>query len=94
MAWRKRYSDIHSYNEYVTRAEEQSFLDNYQHQMIQLDPKKTILVICHTDNTVDKTALRETHMSSIQKSKEKMRETKYKLEDFVKEHSICSFYST
>jgi glycosyltransferase involved in cell wall biosynthesis len=58
MAWRKRYSDIHKYDEYVTKAEECSFLDNYKHQMIQLDPKKTILVICHTDNTVDKTILR------------------------------------
>jgi len=94
MAWRKRYSDKHQYDEYVTKAEEVSFLDNYQHQMIQLDPKKTILVICHTDNTVDKHTLREEHLSSSVKAKEKMRETGYKLEDFVKEASLRLFYCT
>ena len=64
----------------------------YKHQMIQLDPKKTILVICHTDNTVDKAALREEHLSSKYKAKEKMRETSYCLEDFVKESSLRLFY--
>ena len=92
MAWRKQYSDKHLYDEYVTKAEEVSFLKEYQHQMIQLDPKKTILVICHTDNTVDKTVLREEHLSSRQQSKEKMRETVYKLEDFVKEPALRAFY--
>ena len=92
MAWRKRYSDKHMYDEYVTKAEEMSFLDNYTHQMIQLDPKKTILVICHTDNTVNKHTLREEHLASRQKSKEMMKETAYKLEDFVKEASLRLFY--
>jgi glycosyltransferase involved in cell wall biosynthesis len=92
MAWRKRYSDTHQYDEYVTKAEETSFLDQYKHQMIQLDPKNTILVICHTDNTVDKAALREEHLSSKYKAKEKMRETSYSLEDFVKEPSLRLFY--
>ena len=92
MAWRKQYSDKHLYDEYVTKAEEVSFLQDYQHQMIQLDPKKTILVICHTDNTVDKTVMREEHLSSRQQSKEKMRETAYKLEDFIKEPALRAFY--
>jgi glycosyltransferase involved in cell wall biosynthesis len=93
MAWRKRYSDVHQYDEYVTKAEEGSFLDQYKHQMIQLDPKKAILVICHTDNTVDKAVLREEHLTSNYQSKEKMRETSYCLEDFVKEPSLRLFYS-
>lgn len=92
MAWRKRYSDTHKYDEYVTKAEEVSFLEKYSHQMIQLDPKKVILVICHTDNTVDKIALRETHLNSKYTAKEKMRETTHKLEDFVKESSLREFY--
>ena len=94
MAWRKRYADKHRYDEYITKAEETSFLDEYRHQMIQLDPKKTILVICHTDNTVDKTALREEHVRSTHSSKEKMKETTFKLEDFVKESSLRMFYCT
>jgi cellulose synthase/poly-beta-1,6-N-acetylglucosamine synthase-like glycosyltransferase len=93
MAWRKKYSDIHKYDEYVTSAEELSFLDNYKYPMIQLDPKKSILVICHTDNTVDKMALREEHLSDPLEGKSKMRETQYQLKDLVKESSIRKFYS-
>lgn len=92
MAWRKRYSDCHRYDEYVTKAEEVSFLESYKHQMIQLDPKQSILVICHRDNTVDKTALREEHLASTQSSKGKIRKTSYCLEDFVKEPSLREFY--
>lgn len=90
MAWRKRYSNIHQYNEYVTHGEEQSFLENYIHPMIQLDPKKTILVICHDDNTVDKTELRERQIQA--NGKKMMRLTPFRLEDFVKEESLQLFY--
>ena len=90
MAWRKRYSDKHKYNEYVTKAEEVSFLDNYKNKMIQLDPLKTILVICHSDNTVDKYTLREEHLRMGTQSQ--LKETKYALEDIVKETNIRDFY--
>ncbi len=92
MAWRKSYSDKHKYDEYVTKAEEVSFLDSYKYPMIQLDPTKTILVICHTDNTVDKYALRESHNSLIGMEKIKLREIKYKLNDIVKQKNIQTFY--
>jgi len=92
MAWRKSYAEKHTYDEFVTKAEEISFLENYRHPMIQLDPLSSILVICHTDNTVDKSALREEHLSSSHRSKEKMRETKLRLEDIVKEASLRAFY--
>jgi hypothetical protein len=59
--------------------------------MIQLNPKKTLLVICHTDNTVDKTDLREEHLANSKISK--FKETDYKLEDFVKDKSLLEFYS-
>jgi glycosyltransferase involved in cell wall biosynthesis len=90
MSWRKRYSDTHKYEEYVTKAEEKSFLEEYKHKMIQIDTKKSILVICHTDNTVDKTDLREVHMKS--KNNHLFKETKYTLEDIVKEEKIRNFY--
>jgi len=92
MAWRKRYSDTHAYDEFVTFAEEVSFLENYKNQMIQLDPKKTILVICHKDNTVDKHELRAGHLSDPRIMKQKMRESKYQLNDFIKEPMILNFY--
>ena len=91
MAWRKRYANTHKYDEYVTKAEETSFLENYKNNMIQLEPKKTILVICHSDNTVDKTDLRQEHNKVEHNSK--LRETQYKLEDIVKDITLIDFYS-
>jgi len=85
MAWRKTYANTHFYDEYVTKAEETSFLEGYKHPMIQLDPKKTILVVCHSDNTVDKSLLRK---------QPKMKETTYTLEDLVKEPALRTFYAS
>ena len=31
LGWRKRYSDVHKYDEFVTKSEEVSFLDNSKH---------------------------------------------------------------
>ena len=91
MAWRKTYADTHQYNEFVTKAEELSFLENYSHPMIQLDPLSTILVICHIDNTVDKTKLREEHEKAGHHP-HKMKETAYHLEDIVMEPHLQEFY--
>jgi glycosyltransferase involved in cell wall biosynthesis len=90
MAWRKQYAEKHKYDEFVTKGEETSFLDNYAYPMIQLDPLKTILVICHTDNTVDKTKLRQT--SEQKPTKDKMRTTHYLLQDFVTDPTLLDFY--
>jgi glycosyltransferase involved in cell wall biosynthesis len=90
MAWRKKYSDTHKYNEFVTKAEELSFLDNYTNKMIQLPVKKTILVICHSDNTVDKFEMRQQHLAAGHNSKVKL--TSYVLSDIVKNSTIREFY--
>jgi glycosyltransferase involved in cell wall biosynthesis len=92
MAWRKQYSDKHKYDEFVTMTEEISFLDNYKYQMVQLDPKDTILVICHSDNTVDKMTLREQHIRSSSAMKNKLRPASMILNDFVKNKYLQSFY--
>jgi glycosyltransferase involved in cell wall biosynthesis len=93
MAWRKTYADKHVYDEYVTKSEEGSFLDNYKHKMIQLDPKRSILVICHEDNTSDKKVIRKEHAAWKDKDAPwLMRETSHILEDFVKEPSLRQFY--
>ena len=60
----------------VTHAEEPSFLDNYIHDMIQLDPRKSILVIAHKENTYSKEGLRTP--SKYVKS------TTLKLKDFIR----------
>jgi hypothetical protein len=92
MAWRKRYSDRHKYDEFVTKTEEITFLENFKHQMIQLNPLSTILVICHTDNTADKDELRKEHMTYMDRPQSKFKESKYKLEDLVKDKKIRDFY--
>ena len=92
MAWRKRYAEKHQYDEFVTKGEETSFLQDYIYPMIQLDPLQTILVICHTDNTVDKTKLRQ--QAEQKPTKDKMRETKYTLQDIVKDKALIDFYTT
>lgn len=92
MAWRKSYSDKHKYDEFVTKAEEITFLENFKHPMIQLNPSTTILVICHEDNTADKNELRDEHMKHMKEVNSKFKESVYKLEDLVKDKKIRNFY--
>jgi galactokinase/mevalonate kinase-like predicted kinase len=61
--------------------------------MIQLDPASTILVICHTDNTVDKSKLREEH-EKAHNHPHKMKEMAYHLEDIVTDPYLREFYHT
>jgi glycosyltransferase involved in cell wall biosynthesis len=91
MAWRKRYAEKHRYDEFVTKAEEISFLENYRHAMIQLDPMSSILVICHTDNTVDKTKVRKEHEQAPNHAT-KMIQTNYQLQDWVLDPILQDFY--
>jgi len=93
LAYRKRYSDKHTYDEFVTKGEETSFLDNYIHPMIQLD-SSTVINICHTDNTVNKQKLRSQHLSNPAHATEKLRVSRYKLADIVKEADIYAFYES
>ena len=92
MAWRKKYSDKHKYDEFVTKAEEVSFLENYKHPMIQLPPLTTILVICHTDNTADKSELRDEHLLRINTFQSRFKETNYRIDDLIKDKKILNFY--
>jgi glycosyltransferase involved in cell wall biosynthesis len=90
MAWRKTYAERHMYDSFVTKGEEVSFLENYRHPLIQLDPFSSILVICHTDNTVDKTKLRKEHEQS--RNLNRMVLTTYQLHDIVSDPTLQEFY--
>lgn len=87
MAWRKSYAKSHRYDETVTHAEERSFLDDYIHPMIQLDPFKVMLVISHSENTFDKRKLREVESPVVQK-------TNIKLNGFIKDSKVRTFFAT
>ncbi len=88
MAWRKSYAKTHKYDETVTHAEERSFLDEYKHPMIQLDPFKTMLVIAHNKNTFDKRSLRETKDNA----NGLVKKTNMKVKDFIKDASVRKFF--
>jgi hypothetical protein len=86
MAWRRSYALSHTYDETVTHAEERSFLENYKHPMIQLDPFKTMLVISHGANTFDKKSLRD-QVNPL------MKLTAMTMKNFIKDSSLRSFYA-
>ena len=78
MAWKASYGKSHTYDETVTHSEERSFLEDYKHPMIQLDPFKVMLVMSHSQNTFDKKKLREHESPFVKK-------TDMKLKAFIKE---------
>jgi GT2 family glycosyltransferase len=86
MAVRREYTRKHKYDETVTFAEEKSFLDEFIHDMVQLDPMKTMLVMCHANNTFDKRSIRDTSGNPV------LRETSLKLKDFVRSAAHREFY--
>ena len=88
MAWRKSYAATHRYDDTVTHAEEQSFLEGYKHKMIQLDPFKVMLVMSHSENTFDKKKMREDVGKNPFITK-----TSYKIKDFIKDSEMRAFFS-
>ena len=58
LAYRSSYAKTHRYDDDAQRTEEPSFLNNFTEPMIQLDPMKTILVMVHANNTVNKDTIR------------------------------------
>jgi glycosyltransferase involved in cell wall biosynthesis len=87
MAWRRSYASTHLYDEEVTHAEERSYLDNYKHPMLQLDPKKVMLVMSHTENTFDKKKMRDEPNPFVKK-------TSMKLKDFIRDGELRTFFAT
>jgi len=87
MVWTKSYADTHTYDETVAFSEEKSFLEGYKNPLIQLNPKKVMLVMSHSDNTFDKTELRSETNPLLVK-------TSLKMKDFIKDPELYSFFSS
>lgn len=85
-AIRKEYAKTHLYDETVTHAEEKSFLEDYKHPMVQLDPLKVMLVMAHSTNTYDKRPMRD------QKKNPLMKATAMKLKDLIRKEAHRNFY--
>jgi glycosyltransferase involved in cell wall biosynthesis len=56
-AFRRRLIQESRYDDNAALAEERAFLKDYSVPFVQLDPKKTILVVSHSHNTFDKKTL-------------------------------------
>ncbi len=87
MAWRRSYALTHTYDETVTHAEERSFLEDYKHPMVQLDPFKVMLVMSHSENTFDKKKIRD-------ESSPFVKATSMDLKAFIKSKVLRDFYKT
>ena len=68
LAYRSSYAKKHVYDEMVIYAEERSFLDEYIHPMIQLNPMKVMLVMSHSENTFNKDTLRQNLSPLVKKT--------------------------
>jgi hypothetical protein len=66
-------------------GEEKSFLKNYTIPFVQLETLKTILVFSHDHNSFDKKTLLDT-------PNEYVKESQYRVEDFVKQPEILNFF--
>ncbi len=87
MAYRAAYAKTHSYDETVTFAEEKSFLDMYEHPMIQLDSRKVMLVMSHSENTFEKERF-------LTETSPYVKRTTFKLKDFIRDKTLREFYQS
>lgn len=78
MAWRKRYALSRLYDETVVFAEEKSFLEDYKNPLVQLNPMECMIVMCHTENTFDKSILLKKDTNPF------IRKTTLELSDLIK----------
>jgi len=85
-AFKRELLKNHSYEEHAALAEEKAFLKNYSVPFVQLEPKKTILVFSHIQNTFDKKTLLDNGQNQFQK------ECNRTVDEFVKEPEMKEFY--
>lgn len=85
-AFKRELLKTHRYEDTASLAEEKAFLKNYTVPFVQLEPKKTILVFSHIQNTFDKKRLIQQGASDYQ------RECSRTVDEFVKEPDKREFY--
>jgi glycosyltransferase involved in cell wall biosynthesis len=86
LAYKKSYIQNHSYEEHKDKAEEKHFLADYKLPIIQMDPRKAILVVAHGRNTVTKDMIRE-------QGKTISKKTTFKLKDFIRDSAVRALYA-
>lgn len=86
MGYRKSYVKSHICDTSVVHAEEMDFMKGYSEPVLQLNPRKVMLVLCHGSNTVDKGKLRSVENPAFKK-------TSFKLRDFISSAKHRDFYA-
>jgi glycosyltransferase involved in cell wall biosynthesis len=86
MAFTKEYVRTNQCDESRAFAEEIEFTQKYSVPLVQLEPRKVMLVIAHEGNTFDKSKLRSNGNQFI-------RATELKLNTFVRNKTIRDFYN-
>lgn len=86
MAYTKKYAMTHPCDPTVVYAEEIVFTNEYKTPLAQLDPMKTMLVMCHSENTFNKSKLRDAASPIVKK-------TALKLRAFIRKAEMRDFYS-
>jgi glycosyltransferase involved in cell wall biosynthesis len=85
-AFRKELLKQTKFNETACVAEEKKFLKDYTIPFVQLDPKKTILVFSHTQNSFDKKELLNQGPNPF------VNESTLVPSDFVNESNVLKFF--
>jgi glycosyltransferase involved in cell wall biosynthesis len=85
-AFRKELLKQTKFDENSSVAEEKKFLKDYKIPFVQLDPKKSILVFSHTQNSFDKKELLNQGPNPF------INETPLLPQDFVKEPNVLKFF--
>ena len=83
-AFRREYLKTSKYDDDAALAEETKFLKNYTAPLVQLDPKKTILVFSHIHNSFDKKKLLEQPPSSYMSISNTMSINDFKMDEKTK----------
>ncbi len=86
MAYTRDYARRHPCDETKRHAEELEFTRRYTEPLVQLNPLKVMLVLCHTENTFSKNDLRQPDSPVIRK-------TSMKLRDFITKAEDRAFYA-
>lgn len=86
-AFKKELLKITRFDEKSSVAEEKKFLKDYTIPFVQLDPKKSILVFSHEQNSFDKKELLAQGLHS------RMQESSLVPTDFIKEQDILKFFT-
>lgn len=85
-AFRKELLEISTYDCDDVFSEEKKFTKNYTVPLLQLEPKKTILVVAHRHNSLNRELLLETPEQA------KITKSPYSVEDFMVDPDLRQFY--